>query len=233
MSWEAKPKIALKYSSQSSSPPKTTRLTTIWWLTSPCYSLWSLSGLMLCGYDVSEKCPKAENEHFIDCRWNCCSWNCEWMHLQIASTLPHFEIASTLPHFADCSTVQCLHINTLQIALPCSMPRRSHSSLRAPPVAQVLGMVFSSSDFNAFLETVTVLALNTTTTLMPGLLGGKLIGNAGRRFWNTDHCFLITLCQVQVYIEKDSKCAIKSMWCWKLEVAAEYLQVYCFTRVVG
>ena len=153
--------------------------------------------------------------------------------LQIASTLPHFEIASTLPHFADCSTVQCLHINTLQIALPCSMPRRSHSSLRAPPVAQVLGMVFSSSDFNAFLETVTVLALNTTTTLMPGLLGGKLIGNAGRRFWNTDHCFLITLCQVQVYIEKDNKCAIKSMWCWKLEVAAEYLQVYCFTRVVG
>ena len=154
----------------------------IWWLTSPCYSLWSLSGLMLCGYDVSEKCPKAENEHFIDCRWNCCSWNCEWMHLQIASTLPHFEIASTLPHFADCSTVQCLHINTLQIALPCSMPRRSHSSLRAPPVAQVLGMVFSSSDFNAFLETVTVLALNTTTTLMPGLLGENLLEMLGGGF---------------------------------------------------
>ena len=100
----------------------------------------------------------------------------------ICRLLPHFHTLRLLPHFADCSTVQCIHINTLQIALPCSMPRRSHSSLRAPPVAQVLGMVFSSSDFNAFLETVTVLALNTTTTLMPGLLGGKLIGNAGRRF---------------------------------------------------
>ena len=101
--------------------------------------------------------------------------------------------------FADCFYTSTLcrllpHFHTLQIALQCNAYK--HFADRSPlldaatltflspgvPVPQVLGMVFSSSDFNAFLETVTVLALNTTTTLMPGLLGGKLIGNAGRWF---------------------------------------------------
>ena len=103
----------------------------------------------------------------------------------------HLQIASTLPHFAD-----CFHTSTLCRLLYSAMPTYKHFADRSPlldaatltflspgvPVPQVLGMVFSSSDFNAFLETVTVLALNTTTTLMPGLLGENLLEMPGGGF---------------------------------------------------
>ena len=74
----------------------------------------------------------------------------------------------TYKHFADRSPL--LDAATLTFLSP------------GVPVPQVLGMVFSSSDFNAFLETVTVLALNTTTTLMPGLLGENLLEMLGGGF---------------------------------------------------